>query len=121
MAADVEAHMAEPLLGRGIYDLAEAARVVGRDPDTVARWTRGANPLHRIESDRIISFLDLISLWVISETDQAGSPPTTDPGRRRIRSQTRRLCLPLRSRTAGDGRRRPRAARTASTTSVSAL
>ncbi len=67
MVTHAQAQETEPLLGRGIYDLAEAARVVGRDPDTVARWTRGANPLHHVESDRIISFLDLISLWVISE------------------------------------------------------
>lgn len=80
MATPTEAHMAEPLLGRGIYDLAEAARVVGRDPDTVARWTRGASPLHHVESDRIISFLDLISLWVISELIRCRVP------RRQIRA-----------------------------------
>ncbi len=66
MATKVEAQT-EPLLGRGIYDIAEAARVVGRHPETVARWTRGVNPMHPVESDRILSFLDLISLWVISE------------------------------------------------------
>lgn len=74
MATHAEAHRTEPLLGRGIYDIAETARVVGRDPDTVARWTRGTNPLHHVESDRIISFLDLISLWVISELIRRGVP-----------------------------------------------
>ena len=67
MDTHAEAHKTEPLIGRGIYGIAEAARVIRRHPDTLARWTRGTNPLHRIESDRIISFLDLISLWVISE------------------------------------------------------
>ena len=74
MAAPAEAHKTEPLLGRGIYDVAEVARIVRRDPDTVARWTRGADPLHHVESDRIISFLDLISLWVISELIRRGVP-----------------------------------------------
>ena len=67
MAAHTEARKPEPFLGRGIYDIAEAARIVRRHPDTVARWTRGTAPLHHVEDDRIISFLDLISLWVISE------------------------------------------------------
>ncbi|MCY4621328.1 MAG: DUF433 domain-containing protein [bacterium] len=79
MATKVETQT-EPLLGRGIYDIAEAARVVGRHPETVARWTRGANPLHPVESDRILSFLDLISLWVISELLRRGVP------RRQIRA-----------------------------------
>ena len=34
------------LLGRGIYDLVEAARMIRRDPYTVARWTQGEHPLH---------------------------------------------------------------------------
>ncbi len=74
MATHAEARKTEPLLGRGIYDIIETARVVGRHPETVARWTRGANPLHPVESDRILSFLDLISLWVISELLRRGVP-----------------------------------------------
>ena len=74
MAAHAEAQKTEPLLGRGIYDIAEAARIVRRHPDTVARWTRGTDPLNHVESDRIISFLDLISLWVISELIRRGVP-----------------------------------------------
>lgn len=74
MAAHSEAQKTEPLLGRGIYDIAEAARIVRRHADTVARWTRGTDPLHHVESDRIISFLDLISLWVISELIRRGVP-----------------------------------------------
>ena len=74
MAVHAEALKTEPLLGRGIYDVAEVARIVRRHPETVARWTRGADPLHRVESDRIISFLDVISLWVISELIRRGVP-----------------------------------------------
>ena len=74
MAAHAEAQRTEPLLGRGIYDIDEAARIVSRHPETVARWTRGTDPLHHVESDRILSFLDLISLWVISELIRRGVP-----------------------------------------------
>jgi uncharacterized protein (DUF433 family) len=55
------------LLGRGIYDLVEAARLVRRDPETVARWTRGKQPIHPIADTRFLSFLDVVSLLVISE------------------------------------------------------
>ena len=74
MAAHPEAERPRPLLGRGIYDIAEAARIVRRHPDTVARWTRGTDPLHHVKDDRIFSFLDLISLWVISELIRRGVP-----------------------------------------------
>ena len=72
MPAQIHARKSEPLLGRGIYDIAEAARIVRRHPETVARWTRSEHPLHPIDHDRIISFLDLISLWVISELIRRG-------------------------------------------------
>lgn len=55
------------LCGAGIYDLAEAARLVGRAADTIARWVRGAGALHRVRDAKILNFLDLISLLVISE------------------------------------------------------
>lgn len=55
------------LCGAGIYDLAEAARLVGRAADTIARWVRGAEALHRVRDAKILNFLDLISLLVISE------------------------------------------------------
>ena len=69
-------HTQEPemLLGRGIYDIAEAARILGRHPETIARWARGHHPLHPVEHDRIITFLDLISLWAISELIRRGVP-----------------------------------------------
>ena len=74
MATQTDTRIPEPLLGRGIYDIVETARIVRRNPDTVARWTRGEHPLHPVQHDRIISFLDLISLWVISELIRRGVP-----------------------------------------------
>ena len=44
MAEHAEAPKTEPLLGRGIYDVAEVSRIVRRHPETVARWTRGTDP-----------------------------------------------------------------------------
>lgn len=55
------------LLGAGIYDLTEAARLVGRAADTIARWVSGAGALHRVRDAKILNFLDIISLLVISE------------------------------------------------------
>ncbi len=55
------------LLGRGIYDLVEAARMIRRDPYTVARWTQGEHPLHVVPNSPRFTFLDVISLYVISE------------------------------------------------------
>ena len=55
------------LLGRGIYDLIETARLVRRDPETIARWTRGKDPLYPVADTRLLSFLDVISLLVVSE------------------------------------------------------
>jgi len=54
-------------LGRGIYDVVEVARLVGRDPETIQRWTSGQAPLHLVETMPVYVFLDVISLWVVSE------------------------------------------------------
>jgi len=62
------------LLGRGIYDLVEAAHVLRRNPETIARWIRGPQPLHSAGDTRFLSFLDLISLHVISELVSRGVP-----------------------------------------------
>ena len=68
MPGNPTAHSAtEPLLlGAGIYDLTEAARLVGRAADTIARWVGGTGALHRVRDAKILNFLDLISLLVIS-------------------------------------------------------
>ena len=67
-------HIAESLLGTGIYDIAEAGRIVRRHPETIAGWTRGDQALHQVAHDRIMSFLDLVSVWVISELIRRGVP-----------------------------------------------
>lgn len=65
VATDPDA--APGLFGVGIYDLGETARLIRRDPDTVARWTQGRRALHEVDDDQILTFWDLISLLVISE------------------------------------------------------
>lgn len=69
MPGNPTAHSAtEPiLLGAGIYDLTEAARLVGRAADTIVRWVSGAGALHRVRDAKVLNFLDIISLLVISE------------------------------------------------------
>ncbi len=57
------------LLNSGIYDGVDVARLIHRDPTTVAGWTTGSRqpllvPQH---GNRLFSFLDLVSLYVISE------------------------------------------------------
>ncbi|MDF1596282.1 MAG: DUF433 domain-containing protein [Acidimicrobiia bacterium] len=67
MGTKERADMADRLLGRGIYDLVETARLVRRDPDTIARWIRGKQPLYPVADTRFLSFLDVVSLLVVSE------------------------------------------------------
>lgn len=69
---DEDFETSERLLGRGIYDLLEVARMLRRDPETIGRWTRSKEPLHGVAATRIFSFLDVISLLVISELIDRG-------------------------------------------------
>lgn len=55
------------LLGRGIYDPTEAARLARVHPDTIARWTTGKRPLVRPSFEKFFDFEDLISLLVIAQ------------------------------------------------------
>jgi uncharacterized protein (DUF433 family) len=57
------------LLGRGIYDSVEIARLIHRHPETVARWCSGRNRSDQIVRPHkgVFTFLDLISLYVVSE------------------------------------------------------
>ncbi|HVE46028.1 MAG TPA: DUF433 domain-containing protein [Acidimicrobiales bacterium] len=59
--------MTSLLIGRGIYDPTEAARLVRVHPDTLARWTTGKDPLLTAAFERFFDFDDLVSLLVISE------------------------------------------------------
>ena len=57
-------------LGRGIYDVAEVARLLRKTRGRVEGWTRtgsGANPLLTGELAGLCSFWDLMSLRVIAE------------------------------------------------------
>lgn len=55
------------LLGRGIYDPTEAARLLRVHPGTLARWTAGTKPLVKPAFGGFFDFEDLVSLLVISE------------------------------------------------------
>src|SRR5688500_2608725 len=55
------------LLGRGIYDPTEAARLVRVHPDTLSRWTTGDGALVTPAFERFFDFEDLVSLLVIGE------------------------------------------------------
>lgn len=67
IANDKAARLNYPLIGKGIYDVVDIARLIGRDPETVSRWTAGRESLHRVPTKPLFTFLDMISLWVISE------------------------------------------------------
>ena len=55
------------LVGRGIYDPTEAARLVRVHPETLGRWTTGRRALVKPAFDRFFDFEDLVSLLVIAE------------------------------------------------------
>lgn len=60
------------LIGRGIYDPTEAARLVRVHPETLARWTSGQQPLLTPSFERFFDFEDLVSLLVIAELWRRG-------------------------------------------------
>jgi uncharacterized protein (DUF433 family) len=58
------------LLGRGIYDVAEVARLVRRSVDEVARWALPAGNRDALmfpRDKRLLSFYDLVTAFVTSE------------------------------------------------------
>lgn len=55
------------LIGRGIYDPTEAARLVRVHPETLARWTTGQRAIVTPAFDRFFDFEDLVSLLVVAE------------------------------------------------------
>ncbi len=75
--SSLSARGAGSYLGRGIYDVAEVARLIGRTRGRVEGWTRaGAEkpPLLSGELDGLFSFWDLLSLRVVGELAQRGVP-----------------------------------------------
>ena len=59
--------VATVLIGRGIYDPTEAARLVMVHPDTLTGWTTGKHPLVTPTFERFFDFEDLVSLLVIAQ------------------------------------------------------
>jgi uncharacterized protein (DUF433 family) len=57
----------DALLGRGIYDPTEAARLLRVHPATLERWTTGKKPLLKPSFKFFFDFEDLVSLLVIAE------------------------------------------------------
>lgn len=70
----------DSILGQGVYTPREAARLVGRTPQQVLRWTRGSGtdePLWHahyqfLEDSTEISFLDLVEVRVVASMRNAG-------------------------------------------------
>ncbi len=57
----------EPLVGRGIYDPTEAARLLRVSPGVLAGWTTGRWPVLRPSGGAWFDFADLVSLLVVVE------------------------------------------------------
>ena len=55
------------MLGRGVYDLNEAARLTRPPPGTLARWCSGTRPLLTLAYAQLFDFEDLVGLLVIAE------------------------------------------------------
>lgn len=62
------------LLGRGIYDLSEAARLLRVHPETLVRWTTGRDPLVQPAFEKFFDFEDLVSLLVVAELRRRDVP-----------------------------------------------
>jgi uncharacterized protein (DUF433 family) len=69
---------AVPLLGSGIYSIAEAARYARLSKGTVRRWFRGPGALFRMDHDGIdgfcLSFRNLVELVVAGQLRAVGVP-----------------------------------------------
>lgn len=62
------------LLGRGIYDPTEAARLARVHPDLLVRWTTGDRPIVPPAFNTFFDFEDLVSLLVVAELWRRGVP-----------------------------------------------
>lgn len=70
-------HDTGSLLGRGIYDVGEIARLVRRSEDEVSGWARsarGRGGLLLPRSGRLFSFYDLVTAVVIAELRRRDAP-----------------------------------------------
>lgn len=61
------APLTEPLIGRGIYDPSEVARLARIHPETLAGWSSGERPLVPPAFGSYFDFEDLISVLVVAE------------------------------------------------------
>jgi uncharacterized protein (DUF433 family) len=61
------ATVSSTLMGRGIYDPTEVARLVRVHPETISRWTTGKRPLVAPRFGKFFDFEDLVSLLVIGQ------------------------------------------------------
>ncbi|MCY3910983.1 MAG: hypothetical protein OXF99_05685 [bacterium] len=80
--SSLSAPCAGSYLGRGIYDVAEVARLIRPTRGRVEWWTRaGADkvPLLSGELDGLFSFWDLLSLRVVGELVERGSREARSP------------------------------------------
>jgi len=93
------------MLGRGLYDAAEAARLLGHDPQWVVRWStrsRSGDPVIAPSFGRMFSFEDLVALRVaMLVRDEGVSDPHLRRGVQTLRTLTG-LDRPLASRKVID-------------------
>lgn len=68
------------VVGRGVYDPTEAARLVMVHPETLARWSTGQHALVTPAFGQFFDFEDLVSLLVISQLWRR-NVPTGEIGR----------------------------------------
>ncbi len=66
--------MTEALIGRGIYDPSEVARLARVHPETLARWTKSKKPLVAPSFDRFFDFEDLVRLLIVAELHRRNVP-----------------------------------------------
>lgn len=86
------------LLGRGIYDIAEVARLVRRSSDEIAGWavaTRGRDPLLIPRQRRLLSFYDLVTAFVVAELRRRDVPLRKIRDARRVLAEHYALDWPL--------------------------
>jgi uncharacterized protein (DUF433 family) len=95
--------MSPALLGKGIYDLDEVARLVRRTRDEVAGWTHGTNTGDALllpSDDRLLSFYDLVTAAVTAELRRREVPLVKIRDARHYLAEDYGLAWPLASAAA---------------------